>query len=72
MSTKTRYTVDLADLQLIADAACEIDTAKQFYIDQPGEQQRLSNMVARMHDTVERAAQQDAARIYGESEETRL
>lgn len=66
MSTKTRYTVDLADLQLIADAACELDSAKQFYIDQPSEQQRLANMTARLLDTVERAA-----RSYGESEETK-
>lgn len=67
MNSKTRYTVDLADLQLIADAACELDATKQFYVDQPGEQQRLANMTARLLDTVERAA-----RSYGESEEVRL
>lgn len=65
------YHVTLADLLLMADAACEIDATKAFYVDQPCEQMRLAGMVERLHDTIERAAQQDAAKIYGESEDTR-
>lgn len=59
-----RQTVDLADLILIADAACELDAAKQFYIDRPDEQQRLAAMVERLHNIVERAAGTQAAAIY--------
>jgi len=56
-----RQRVDLADLMLIADAACELDDARQFYVDRPGEQQRLAAMVERMHDIVERAAEKAPA-----------
>lgn len=60
-----RYTVTLADLITIADAACELDVTKQFYIDRPDEQKRLAGMVTRLHDIAERAAGEQAAEIYG-------
>lgn len=55
------YPVTLADLVEIADAACELDVTKQFYIDRPDEQQRLTAIVNRLHDIVERAAGAQAA-----------
>lgn len=64
------YPVDLAALVDIADAACELDVMRQFYVDRPDEQQRLSARVARLHEIVERAAAHDAALIYGPPEET--
>lgn len=51
-----RQQVDLADLQLMADAAAELDAVKQFFVDRPDEQQRLGAMASRLHDIVERAA----------------
>lgn len=58
------YPVALADLIYIADAACELDIAKQFYVDRPDEQQHLTAIVNRLHDIVERAAGAEAAAIY--------
>lgn len=53
------YPVNLADLELFTDAAAELDTMRRFYIDQPGEQVRISGMVRRMYDAIERVAAHD-------------
>jgi hypothetical protein len=50
------YSIDLADLTLIADAAAELDGMRMFYVDQPGEQKRIAGIVERMRGMVERAA----------------
>ena len=59
-----QYSVDLADLVHIADATCELDEMRRFYVDRPDEQGRISTIVARLHDIVERAAGQHAALIF--------
>lgn len=64
------YPVSLADLTTIADAACELDGMRMFYVDRPSEQERIARMVASLHNIVERAAAHDAALIYGPAEET--
>lgn len=51
-----RQQVDLADLQLMADAAAELDDARQFYVDRPDEQARLKTMAELLKAIVERAA----------------
>lgn len=51
-----RYSVDLADLQLIADVACELDGMRRFYVDRPDEQQRIAALAARLRDMIERVA----------------
>lgn len=65
---KLRHQVDLADLQLMADAAAELDDARQFYVDRPDEQRRLDAMVERLHNIVERAAGAHAAAIYAQDD----
>jgi len=37
---------------------------RQFYVDRPDEQERIARMVAQLHDMAERAAREDAGRIY--------
>lgn len=64
----TRYTVGQADLITIADAACELDGMRQFYVDQPSEQERIARMVSSLHNLVERAAEHDTKLIYGPAE----
>lgn len=59
-----QYHVTLADLIHIADVAAELDTARQFYVDRPDEQQRLAVMVQRMNDIVERAAGEQSGEIH--------
>lgn len=59
------YTVTLADLIDIADGAAELDGLRMFLVDQ---MERVAERVARMHDIVERAAGQDAARIYADDD----
>lgn len=64
------YPVTLADLTTMADAASELDGMRMFYVDQPGEQERIARMATALHDIVERAAAHDAELIYGPAEET--
>ncbi|HMM72825.1 MAG TPA: hypothetical protein PKC22_11525 [Rhodocyclaceae bacterium] len=54
--------VTLADLMRIADAACELDTCQQFYVDQPSRQCDLARFARDLHDIVERAAGRHAGR----------
>lgn len=56
MRPPVTYPVSLADLELIADAAAELDDARRFYVDRPDEQKRIAGIVERLHDVVERAA----------------
>ena len=58
------YRVTLADLCEFADCAAELDSMRQFYVDQPGEQARIAGHVERLHNIVERAAAQYAELIY--------
>lgn len=58
------YRVTLADLVEFADCAAELDGMRQFYVDNPAEQERIAGHVERLHNIVERAAAQDAALIY--------
>ena len=67
MKPKT-YTITLADLCQIADAACELDGMRQFYVDRPDEQERIARMVNQLHDMAERAAREDAGRIYAQDD----
>lgn len=68
MRPPVTYPVSLADLVTIADAAAELDGMRMFYVDQPVEQDRISSLVQRLHDMVERAAAHDAVLIYGPDE----
>lgn len=58
--------VNLADLINIADASDELDSMRRFYVDQPGEQERISRMVERLRDIVDRAAGMDAGALKSE------
>lgn len=58
-----RQQVDLADLQLMADAAAELDDNQQFYVDRPDEQRRLAAMASRLRGIVERAVGDHAEAI---------
>lgn len=60
-----QYSVSLADLQLFADAACELDGLNG-YIDPdfPPDNQRITALVERTHAAIERIAGPDAAEIY--------
>lgn len=69
MRPPVTYPVNLADLVNVADAACELDGMRMFYVDQPGEQERIARMAKLLHDLVERAAAHDADLIYGPAEE---
>ena len=60
-----QYRVDLADLIHIADAATELDAARAFLVDQHSEQLRISAIVERLYDLVEKAAGQHAEAIFG-------
>jgi hypothetical protein len=60
------YPVALDTLMLMADAASELDGMRMFFVDRPSEQDRISAMVKRLHDAVERAAANDARLIYGD------
>ena len=62
------YSVTLADLIEIADAACHLDAYKSMLVDRPGEVQTVQRSVEKLHDIAERAAGQDAVRIYGQEE----
>lgn len=62
------YTMTLSDLIDIADGAAELDGLRMFLVDQPDQMERVAERVARMHDIVERAAGQDAARIYADDD----
>ena len=68
MRPPVTYPVSLADLVTIADAASELDGMRMFYVDQPVEQDRISSVVQRLHDMVERAAVHDAVLIFGPGE----
>ena len=63
-----RYSVDLADLIVMADCACELDGMRMFYVDRPDEQARIAAMVSKLHSIVESAAGQHADLIYGADE----
>ena len=65
MRPPVTYPVSLADLIAIADAACELDGMRMFYVDRPDEQERLARVVWQLHGIAERAAAHDAALIYG-------
>lgn len=58
------YPVNLADLVLFADAACELDTYKHMLADRPVAQARIAAMIGRLHDTVERVAGPAGGLIY--------
>lgn len=62
------YPVSLADLIDIADAACDLDGMKCFYVDQPAVVDQIKARVDRLHSIVERAAGFDQALIYGAPE----
>jgi hypothetical protein len=62
--TVSTYNVTLSDLQLFADAACELDAYKDTLAAKPAERARIMEMLERVHDTVERAAGGDANLIY--------
>ncbi len=68
IETAVTYAVTLSDLIDIADGAAELDGMRMFLVDQPDQMERVAERVARMHDIVERAAGQDAARIYAEDD----
>lgn len=61
------YGVTLADLIHIADAATELDALRAFFVDRPGEQQRIGGIVKRLYDLTEKAAGQHAHAIFGNS-----
>lgn len=63
------YRVNLSDLELFADAACELDCYKDTLEDNPAERARIIAMVYRIHDTVERAAGNDSTLVYAPSDE---
>lgn len=56
------YPCTLADLELFANAAAELDSAKMLAT--PDDRLRMQAMVCRMHEAVERIAGQDAAMVY--------
>lgn len=60
MRPPVTYPMHIADLELFADAAADPDTMRQFFVDKPDEQTRISRMVERMYDAIERAARIDA------------
>ena len=68
MPATDQFAVTLADLIAIADAACELDATQAFHVDQPDQQAIIRRRVEQLHDIVERAAGQHAARIYAESD----
>ena len=57
------YSVTLADLIDMADAAAELDGLQFAFVDQPDEQARLRMRARKLHDMVERAAGEDYARV---------
>ena len=63
------YNVNLADLELFADAACELDCYKDTLGDKPAEQARIIAMLERIHETVERAAGPDSDLVYAPEDE---
>lgn len=62
------YPVSLADLIDIADAACDLDGMKCFYVDHPATIDQIKARVDRLHNIIERAAGFDQALIYGAPE----
>lgn len=63
------YHVNLADLELFADAASELDDYKEHLSDKPAGRARIISMVERMHETIGRAAGADEKLVYGEPDE---
>ena len=62
------YPVNLADLELFADAASELDDYKEHLADKPAARARIVAMVERLHDTIGRVAGRDERLVYGEPE----
>jgi len=69
VNTETAYTVDLSDLILIAEAACEFDGIKDQLFGEA--KARAQEFVTRLHALAERAAGKDAGRIYADGDEDR-
>lgn len=65
MRPPVSYPVGLDDLILFADAAAELDAYKDHLQAKPAEQQRVVDMMKRMHLRVEQIAGQDGWMIYG-------
>lgn len=59
------YSISLADLIHIADAATELDGLRAFLVDQPGEQHRVANRAQHLRDLIQRAAGQHTHAIFG-------
>jgi hypothetical protein len=62
------YILNLADLMLFADMACELDGLKNLPAIAPDTRDRLAQMVHAAHDVVQRAAGTDARLIYSSDE----
>lgn len=59
------YRVTLDDLKLFADAGCELDVLKNYEdIDDSSDTNRITVLVERMHDAIQRIAGPDAGEIY--------
>lgn len=64
MSQTATYPATLADLNLFADCTAELDGLKIFAAGDPEEHARLTAMIERLHDTVERIAGPDRGLLY--------
>lgn len=59
------YQITLDDLKMFADAACELDYLSGFIDPEaPDANQRVTDMVNKLHAAVERIAGPDAGEIY--------
>lgn len=65
MRPPVTYPVSLADLIVIADAACHLESYRHMLVDNPAEQVIVQRHIQQLHDIAERAAAHDAVLIYG-------